>query len=302
MITAGRKKEIENRIKDLHHFFSVDALSLISQISRYERSEAEIVKKVVSLIEKDPGLATFVLKVANSPFYGLPRKISSVHDAVLLMGVSTIKTVIVAYWGSQIVQSEGKETLNHLTWTSSFAKQLAKKIESFVSVSYFELSTAALLHDVGKVILKNLFKKKWASFIEARSSFSPCSNEKVLSLERTFFGMDHAEVGARVAELWSFPEFLVEAIKAHHDPFSSVRFRNEALVVSVSDLAYYRVNDLIDEKNFHELVNKLVQSVIEKKEDKEFFLQAVEETMKEENLKTVYEEGLLVKDTVNLRQ
>ncbi|GEM_PF-6731736 len=192
-------------------------------------------EKVASAIAKDPHLSARILTISNSAFYGFPHRISSISHAVLVLGLTLIKSVVLSTTIFHLVPSAAKWLKDHAcqvaTLTFNLATNLQKKqlkkqeIRStplgkiewiwnrhLLSNEIPTITTAALLHDIGKSIIaiqlperfekiKELSQQKKCSFIEA---------------EREILGFDHTEVNKVACEHWHFPENLKYPIVCHH--------------------------------------------------------------------------------------
>ncbi len=175
----------------------------------------------VSLIENtvkyDPGLTANILKLTNSAYFGFPSKIGSIKQATLLLGPKRMIQLVVTSCVNAILQKPvpgyglpGGELLRHSIAVSVAAEGLVKELDLQAADMIF---TAALLHDIGKLVLGGFLDKELAE-IEAAAG-GDVSFEKA---ERKVLGTDHAAVGAQILEGWSFPDEIVDAVRWHHDP------------------------------------------------------------------------------------
>lgn len=257
-----RKTEIFKKIKKLDQLFSPEIVKMMNWLSQIEESDTETLQKIASAIEKNPALTLNVLKIANSPFYGLSRRISNVYDALLFLGLKTLKLIIYVNFSSQIIKKENPEIFSHMVWVSLCAKNLAQALE-INTVS--EITTIGLIHDFGKIVQKMLSKKKWETLLSIHDTTSKNSTPDSLNLEKFLFGTDHAEIGAYIMKTWHFPEILVEAVENHHSPQHSVRYPLETTLIYLADTIFYfqksaeNVEKLLEdlEKKFSENLKKI---------------------------------------------
>ncbi len=170
------------------------------------------------ILNQDQAITARVLKMANSAFYGFPRRIGSVTDAIILLGFRTLRSIVMAASVSDILNKEIEgyaleygELWRHSQCAAMAARLIARKSKfAFLDLAY----TAALLHDIGKVILNNTMKETYREVVAL-------VNEESISFieaENKILGFNHAEVGARVADKWNLPPETVEAIQLHHSP------------------------------------------------------------------------------------
>ncbi|NNE43110.1 MAG: HDOD domain-containing protein, partial [Gemmatimonadetes bacterium] len=172
-----------------------------------------------SVIRKDQALAAKVLKLANSPFFGLRSKVTSIAQAVVVLGIKTMKSVVVAAKTSKLLNQQltpyGYDDAGmwkHSISCAAVSRLVAKKAGLGGDVAE-ELFVAGLLHDVGKTIVAPHIAKFPDEFSRAYTeSGDLCATEKEL------VGISHAEVGGRMAKQWHLDGQLQELIGGHHDP------------------------------------------------------------------------------------
>jgi putative nucleotidyltransferase with HDIG domain len=173
------------------------------------------------VIETDQAMAVKILKLVNSSFYGFKSTISSINTAVIILGFNTIQHAVLSL--SVMKSFALKKNLKRLNiqdfWHHSLAvavisKYLADHADKPLSSNCF---TAGLLHDIGKIILAEYFpehfEKIWLTSAESAISF--------VDAEKMVTAVNHAEIGAYLAEKWLLPQPLADAIRHHHSAFSS---------------------------------------------------------------------------------
>lgn len=177
------------------------AQSLISMTS--ENSQAKI-GDVINQIKRDQGISSKVIKLVNSPFYGVRKDITSIDRATMLLGFSSVKNIALAISISQYFQkpfkmfnTTGQAIWNHAYNTALICSEIAKKM----SLDEEALYMAGLFHDIGKVVMVDFLIKPVSSAEE----------------EREQIGTDHAEIGSYILNKWSVSPTIVEAVKTHHD-------------------------------------------------------------------------------------
>ena len=188
------------------------ATAILQKSSQADTSATEI----ADLLKSDQALTARVLKVANSAFYGLPRQIASIDNAVVLLGQKTIRNLVLTAtmggMGAQGVAGYGLARgglFNHAIVVAQSAQAVSSETNRSIPA---EAYTAGLLHDIGKVVLGEHVESRIAAIIELAQT-DGCSFAEA---ERRLLGLNHAEVGAVLAEKWELPDFLVGAIRSHH--------------------------------------------------------------------------------------
>lgn len=175
------------------------------------------VSQIERILRQDPGLTANVLRLANSAYFGIPSKVGSIRQAVILLGLKRlIQMVIAACVGAIMDQSvpgydlSPGELWRHSLAVSVAAEGLAKELQIEAAEETF---TAALLHDVGKLVLGKFVKddlKQIQTAVSQGISFEVA--------ETIVLGINHADVGARILTNWSLPLEIVQAIEFHHAP------------------------------------------------------------------------------------
>ncbi|MCK5437527.1 MAG: HDOD domain-containing protein, partial [Desulfobulbaceae bacterium] len=181
------------------------------------------------VISKDHILAAKLLKLVNSSFYGFPQRISSISSAIILLGFNVIKSLIISASIFEFMETQDLELWEHSLGCAVVSSVLAKRLG--VSEPE-EISTAGLIHDIGKVAIKMELPKK---FEEIHSLISERGISS-LDAEREILGLDHAEVGGWLAKSWNLPAKLIEPIACHHDPRISKNEQMASSIVHFSDI------------------------------------------------------------------
>ena len=184
-------------------------------------------------IQKDPDLTARLLRLANSPFFGFANRLSTVAEAVSLLGIQQIQDMIVA--SSVLEQFKGvpDNLVNkHSFWQHSLAVGLTARLLAMERrlPKPDKFFVAGLLHDVGRLVLLSQ-AEEWV-----RAVFEEYQREKILlrDAEKKVLGYDHQEIAAELLQSWSYPASLVQAVEFHHSPGQSVA-RLDAAVVHIAD-------------------------------------------------------------------
>lgn len=187
---------------------------------------------VADVLAVDQVLSGVVLRVANSAFYGMPNRIATVHQAVVVIGLQALYEIILAASLGSFLNRPlpGYELRKGELWRHSLgvaicARTIAQKrqwknIEEF----YF----AGLLSDIGKLALEKLLRSMVFSLNEWQAA-------SFLEIERSYFGIDHAMLGAEMARRWRLPEGLVAVIAHHHNPAAAGPYQAQAYAVHIGD-------------------------------------------------------------------
>jgi len=215
--------------------------SLYFEIMKELQSPEASLKSLGEIISKDLGMSAKILQLVNSAFFGLPRHIESISQAVGLLGLDTIRPlVLTAHIFSQYDQEAVKALSLELLWGHSLlvanvAKEIAQR-EVAEKKLLDDVYMAGMLHDVGKLILAcNLPDLYNEVFFLKREESIP-----LFEAESRVFNATHAHVGAYLLGLWGLPDPIVEAVAFHHEPATSAErsFSSLAAVHVADALAY----------------------------------------------------------------
>jgi len=190
------------------------------------------VKEIEDLVALDQAIAAKILRLGNSVYYGRQNAVSSLKEAILLLGDKRlIQAVITAcatlYYGGGSSRDE-RELWEHSVSTALTSEIVARRINY---EGILTLYTAALLHDIGKTVL-NLYSK-----IYLQSSLREVRGERdMIKAERRALGIDHQELGGIIARKWKFPPEITAAIECHHNPDKAGKYEEITSLVYLSDL------------------------------------------------------------------
>jgi putative nucleotidyltransferase with HDIG domain len=193
---------------------------------------------VIQLINVDPGLTASVLQRCNSAYFRGAMPAETVFEAVTRLGFNQIFRMVTSLSGTQIFkgahQSYGlkeDELWKHSLTAAAAAQVIAQDLGDDENVAF----TAALLHDVGKIVLAQVLEhiyERLVQEIEARPS-------DAADTEKQLLGVHHGEVGGRLLAQWKFPPQLVAAVWSHHSPEAAGPHQRLASIVHVANLTAY---------------------------------------------------------------
>lgn len=186
--------------------------------------------RVGAIVAQDPGMTAKVLQLVNSAYFGLPRHVANPEQATGLLGIDTMKALVLSIdvfsqFSNATVEGLAPQVVQkHCSETAKVAKQIAVSEKAAREVADAALM-AGLLHDVGKLILAQNLPEKYQDVI----AHTRDRNLPLCQAEREVLGATHAEVGAYLLGLWGLPDAIVEATAFHHDPSRSLNDSFSAL-------------------------------------------------------------------------
>ncbi len=202
--------------------------AVATKLLRLLSNDEVAVKEIVGLIRADPALASELMRVVNSPLYGFPARISSIQNAVTLLGLQTVRGFALTVSMKGFLHTALRLDLLRRIWRHSLAcGMLCEQISAACSpsqVSDDRAYTAGLLHNVGRLGLFVAHPKAYAELLTAPA------NGDILERERNAFGLDHCEAGAWLAHSWGLPQDLEAVIASHHEAPSTTAFELADLV------------------------------------------------------------------------
>ncbi len=193
---------------------------------------------ICKLFRTDPALSTRLLKIANSVFYGLRGQVTSVRHAIVLLGFKTIRSLVVTVWthslSNNYVDPPLPALLHALFRHSAASGIVSTEVAKLIAPQHMDDAfLAGLLHDIGRMaIVCEQGDKYFNEVFNQRTS----SRRQFLELEQQIFGFNHAQLGAELAEIWGFPEFLKQSARHHHDERLSLKKDPVSAIVGIADL------------------------------------------------------------------
>lgn len=229
--TPEKLQQLVQAIRDLPALPEV--VVRVMRMTEDPRSDAQSIAKVIAT---DQAMAARVLKLANSAFYGLPRRVSTLSEAVVILGFRTIKNLAIAASTFELLNREVAgywlqrgELWRHSLACAIGAQLIARKVRLPVIEEAF---VSGLLHDIGKVAI-NLFVREQFDQIMERAL-----QERIpfVEAEQAVLGFNHAIAGGLIAEKWNLPPSLVSVIKYHHQPSGAPDKEPMISVVHLADV------------------------------------------------------------------
>lgn len=220
-------EEIIKQVQDLPTL-PVIVMEILNSIDKEDVDISLLAKKV----SYDQALTAKTLRFANSSFYGTPSKVTTIHQAISILGMQSVRNLItVAAMTGCFPQGECKGFDFKAFWRHSIATALcAELLARHLRINQEFAFTAGLLHDIGRLVLVTRFPKLYESALKHRATH----DAYLLDSERAVLGIDHVVAGHALAQHWNFSVPLQSAIAQHHDP-QDCGSRSLAAIVHVAD-------------------------------------------------------------------
>lgn len=229
------QKSIRSKLENISSLPTLPTvIERITRLLQNPKTSAEEIGKAITI---DQALASKVLKLVNSAFYGFPGKISTITHAIVILGFSTVKNIVLTTSIFDTFRNKGKEMAGfdmEQFWMHSIAcgaasQSIAKYLGSSEKEECF---IAGLIHDLGKIILCQYLPDDFRAVLSASNHHSNLFFENELRL----FDVTHQEIGGILAEKWNLPKNLQNAVKYHHNPLPSRDYYTTTAIVHCADI------------------------------------------------------------------
>ncbi|MFZ6775605.1 HDOD domain-containing protein [Undibacterium sp. Ji83W] len=203
--------QIIDSVKDLPTLPAI-VMELLNNIDNEELDMHELAQKV----SHDMALTAKTLRYANSPYYATMIKVTTVQQAISLLGLSTVRQIIMTaaltgcFPENNCRGFDHKEFWRHSNAVAIAARILARRLKLNTDVAF----TAGLLHDIGALVLATCYTEAYETVLAQRQGLQTTQYEA----EKQILGIDHAMVGETLATQWNFSEVMIKAISGHHHP------------------------------------------------------------------------------------
>jgi HD-like signal output (HDOD) protein len=236
-MSTRQKDEILHRLETIE---TIPTLPIIvRQIEKCMANPRSNMNQIAAIISKDQAISSRVIRLVNSAFYGLSRRISSIQQAIVILGLRTVKnlvlgiSVVKAFDDHSRMSSFDREQF----WIHSFAcamesKLIAERIHLHEPNDYF---MAGLLHDIGLLIEEQYLHDEFIQLL----NHSVKERLPFTEVEKKYMGCTHGTIGEYVARKWNLSELFVNTIHFHHDPPDTYR----EVVDDISNIAVIHIAD-----------------------------------------------------------
>lgn len=216
---------------------------LIELLGLFKEPDRDV-DRVVELVSLEPSITAEVLKRCNSAFLGGGEPASDMFEAVSRLGFYEVYTVVAAMFGASAKAIPGaadavdvSQLWRHSVITAVAASIVAEEIGDVAGPAF----TSGLLHDIGKLIFASVERGKYGELLNTAKS----TTDTLVTVERTAYGTDHAEIGGRLLAKWNLPPEVALAIQYHHAPTADAAdpHQRSAATVCLGDWIAHHLND-----------------------------------------------------------
>lgn len=208
-----------------------DVVMKINQLVRDPNTSAADINETIS---RDMAFSAKILKLVNSPFYGFPRRITTITHAVVILGFNAIRNLALSAFMFDAFSARTKVFDLHAFWRHSICVGIASQV--IARRARFEALDdsfmAGLLHDVGKAVMNQFFSEDFGKVIDHVKK-NDCL---FLEAEKAILPYTHASVGGLLMEKWNLPKAMVEVVELHHTPEATTLEQPICAIVNMADI------------------------------------------------------------------
>ncbi|WP_082464373.1 response regulator [Dethiosulfatarculus sandiegensis] len=203
----------------------------VQQVLNIINDETSSIKDVSEVVSKDMGMTSNLLKIVNSAFFGIPRRIAEAKDAIAFLGLDILKALVLsdhlfAVFDFKKLKGFSCSMLWEHCLQSAFIAKTLIKTHSEDQKEIDNTFIAGMLHDVGKLVLGYTLTEEFEKIIQ----ISQAENRAIYKVEMERLGFTHAEVGTYFIGLWGMSQQLIEAIRFHHSPQSALETGDKVVI------------------------------------------------------------------------
>ncbi len=251
LLANEQLKQLATRLRSLPTLPGLHA-----QLTEELRKEEPSMEAVAQIIARDMGMTSKILQLVNSAFFGLPQPLTSPQEAVMYLGMATVRSLVLSIqvfsqFDQRLVKHFSIDGLAEHCWmTGAMARRIAE-FERCASKIDDQCFLAGLLHDVGQLVLAAGLPEEYARVLETAEA----DGKSILEMEQAEFGATHAEVGGYLLGLWGLPNPIIEAVAYHHRPDdAAVKGFSPLVAVYVGSVFAHEQSNNRDEAPENEIV------------------------------------------------
>jgi len=210
-----------------------------SRVLQLSQSSQVVPRELVDVIQTDLALTAKVLRLSNSAYYGFQREIASLSEAGNALGVRSLVNLVLTGCAARYFQTGGRGASAKSLWERSvlnaFSAQLLARVHGTVDPE--RAYTVALLQNIGHLVIDDYLEEFREEITLARHD-----GASLLVAEQQVLGLNHAQIGARLARHWGFPEVLADTIEFHHSPERAVADPELAAIAHLAESITYALS------------------------------------------------------------
>jgi len=238
--------EIRTVIQDVRDLPTLPSIAV--EIRRLVDDPNSNISNMVEVVDQDMALTSRILRIANSAYYGIPRKIDNLKMAMVILGIREVVNLVTSISVLRMFQDQHTDDNFNLPefWRhSALCAELTVGLYKGLGIALPSSAyIAGLLHDIGKMVLNQYFP----DYQNASMQYAEENNLRIVEAEVKVLGIDHGHIGSWLTKRWNIPEEIIGAIAQHHiRPPDSSRYGLPA-IIDWADRLFY----IIDKNSLNE--------------------------------------------------
>ena len=236
--TIQKKAKTEAVLAGIKNLPSIP--KVVFEVTKLLGDSKTATNQLAEIISKDQGLTSKILAVANSPLYGIKRKVSSIEFAILVLGFEDIRNIVTALSLANSIKTDPSKYFDpYEFWIHSMVAGTAAKGISLNFGFDFgsEAFVAGILHDMGILVIYKFFNNEFNQIVE----ISKTENINILEAEKRVLGITHQEMGKFLGEKWDLPAVLCDALNYHHRPLTAVENKYFVSIIHLVDYMTHKL-------------------------------------------------------------
>jgi HD-like signal output (HDOD) protein len=242
------KKEAKTKIEQVTNLPTLP--EIVVKVMKIVNDPSSSSDEVAFVVSQDLALSAKILRLANSAFYGVPKTITSIHNAVVILGFKVINTMVFSLTVFDMFPHEQKNSLfnrtafwRHSTSCGLICKLLTRRLTKFVLFDEEEAFCAGLLHDIGKVVMEQYLHEDFHKALKyAKQKMIP-----LYEAEKKTLGYTHTDVAQWLTTSWQLPITLQVPLIYHHSPLEVKENKDIVALCHYADYLCYELKLTIDE-------------------------------------------------------
>jgi HD-like signal output (HDOD) protein len=242
------KKELQYKIEQITNLPTLP--EIVTRVMHIVNDPTSSANDVAFVVGQDLSLSAKILRLANSAFYGVPRTITSINNAVVILGLKVINTIVLSLTVFDLFPHEKKTSLfnrtafwRHSTSCALICRFLTQRVRKFVLFDAEEAFCAGLLHDIGKVVMEQYLHEDFHKTLRYAKANS-CS---LYESEKQTLGYTHMDVAQWLTANWQLPVQLLLPLIHHHEPQQAKEGADIVCLTHYADFLCYELKLTIDE-------------------------------------------------------
>jgi len=232
-------EELQDKIKTIANLPTLPHIA--SRLMRIVNSPAASADTVAALVSQDISLSAKVLRLANSAFYGIPRSVNTLNNAVIILGFKIIQTMVLSLTVFDMFTEDDDKPQapfdrdafwDHSLRCAVIARLLAHKRKRNYALDPEEAFCAGLLHDIGKVVMEQYLNTDFHKALY----HAQANNIPSFEAEKEVLGYTHCDVASWLTGTWSLPEEIEQPLVCHHEPEDATICADAVLVCHIANI------------------------------------------------------------------